>query len=1105
MSKTTIPGLYIEDGAITSDKLASGAVSASSLSSITTDNVSEGSTNTYFTNARARGSVSVTGGNLSYDSGTGVIQLTTDTIRGAISVTDAGGDGSLAYSAGVITYTGPSAAETRAHFSGGTGVTVSSGEISIGQDVATSSTPTFGNITTTGYIAGPATFTIDPAAVGNNTGTVVIAGNLQVDGTTTTINSTTVNVDDLNIQLATGAANAAAANGAGITVDCGSDTDATFTYDGTNDEWDFNKDINVTGTITASGKITSTELTITGGTDGEDIYINNTSPTLGFTDSNSFSDSNDVYLIRGASTGKLQFQFRDDSAGTTTQTFLIDQSGNTDIAGTIDSGAITSTGASSFTDLALGGAADSNYDLKVYGLARFQGTANFVSSGDVIQIGGTTILDSDSNLSSIGTIDSGVITADGLTVQGAAANYNTIQFTSGSTGHGTIINLGDTSDADYGSITQFATSAGEGGRMRFIAGTTETMNLRGGKVGIGETNPSYPFEVSSGSASNVARFKSTGHSNVHIQAGTSSLSQLLFADANDQDAGKISYEHANDALAFRVNTAERMRITSAGRISLSDSEGIKLSAKTSTMYALDGALSYYGTGNGVYLNGAGSNGWLRLNASGVSNNRTAIDLYGINQGDMIQFRAGDDDAMWIIDGGKVGIGVSSPNHKLDVEGGNNVFDIARFGSSASDNSEITIGYFDANATNGIPGLIGASDFGGLIQGGENGHLVLGIRDNDATDALDIVSGGGNFMSDSTYDTLVATFKSNGNVGIGTDSPTHLLHLTSNVPTIKFTESDTSTNAFIQNTGGNLRLYADDGNSRANTVIGFHIDASEKMRIDNSGNIQIIQNTNAPTNSVSLPGYLEFKGQGWDSNSGSDDMNAKIEMAATYGKVGSGATSPELVFSLQGAGGLDSSSESYVEAMRIVGAGAYNSNTPRVGIGTSSPESELQVLGTVSSGTSTKPTHATYDSNGDMMSFEHVFSATKGSSGSPAVNKTLVDISGLDNFHQAIIIVEYGTRLQSVSDSTTGFVHRIYALNRFNGGTLQVTETTALAGSSNSLTHALIDVEIVSNTQYRIRVEFSASIGQSSFASGVIRGYAVSDLFPTISFAEGTGN
>ena len=52
-------------------------------------------------------------------------------VRGNISVTDSGGDGSLSYnnSTGVITYTGPSASDTRAHFTGGTGITISSGTI----------------------------------------------------------------------------------------------------------------------------------------------------------------------------------------------------------------------------------------------------------------------------------------------------------------------------------------------------------------------------------------------------------------------------------------------------------------------------------------------------------------------------------------------------------------------------------------------------------------------------------------------------------------------------------------------------------------------------------------------------------------------------------------------------------------------------------------------------------------------------------------------------------------------------------------------------------------------------------------------------------------
>ena len=58
---------------------------------------------------------------------------TTARSRAAVSVTDSGGDGSLAYNSttGVITYTGPSAAEVRAHISvaSGSGLTYSSGEI----------------------------------------------------------------------------------------------------------------------------------------------------------------------------------------------------------------------------------------------------------------------------------------------------------------------------------------------------------------------------------------------------------------------------------------------------------------------------------------------------------------------------------------------------------------------------------------------------------------------------------------------------------------------------------------------------------------------------------------------------------------------------------------------------------------------------------------------------------------------------------------------------------------------------------------------------------------------------------------------------------------
>ena len=77
----------------------------SDISNFTTANLTE-NTNLYHTTARA---------------------------RGAISVTDAGGDGSASYnsSTGVITYTGPSASEVRAHLTANKGLSVSSGEFNI--------------------------------------------------------------------------------------------------------------------------------------------------------------------------------------------------------------------------------------------------------------------------------------------------------------------------------------------------------------------------------------------------------------------------------------------------------------------------------------------------------------------------------------------------------------------------------------------------------------------------------------------------------------------------------------------------------------------------------------------------------------------------------------------------------------------------------------------------------------------------------------------------------------------------------------------------------------------------------------------------------------
>jgi hypothetical protein len=95
------------------------------------------------------------------------------------------------------------------------------------------------------------TLFIDPNPVGDSAGgfggELVVRGNLTVQGTTTTINSTTISLNDRNIVLADSAVNAAAADGAGLTVGGAlySGTKATILYDGSTDRWDFNKPIEI--------------------------------------------------------------------------------------------------------------------------------------------------------------------------------------------------------------------------------------------------------------------------------------------------------------------------------------------------------------------------------------------------------------------------------------------------------------------------------------------------------------------------------------------------------------------------------------------------------------------------------------------------------------------------------------------------------------------------------------------------------------------------------------------------------------------------------------------------------------------------------------------
>ena len=131
--------------------------------------------------------------------------------------------------------------------------TVAGFNVGAGVSLYHAGTKKFETLSTGAYVAGTlsgdATMVLDPATVGDNTGTVQIKGDLQVDGTTTTVNSTTMTVADKNIEIAKGAADDSAADGAGITVDAGSN-DKTWNWVNATDSWTSSEHIDV-----ASGKV----------------------------------------------------------------------------------------------------------------------------------------------------------------------------------------------------------------------------------------------------------------------------------------------------------------------------------------------------------------------------------------------------------------------------------------------------------------------------------------------------------------------------------------------------------------------------------------------------------------------------------------------------------------------------------------------------------------------------------------------------------------------------------------------------------------------------------------------------------------------------------
>jgi hypothetical protein len=436
----------------------------------------------------------------------------------------------------------------------------------------------------------------------------------------------------------------------------------------------------------------------------------------------------------------------------------------------------------------------------------------------------------------VGTTDTQTLTNKtlntGTAITAGTINGATIGATTASTGAFTTLSATGVTTVQAGTVSAPAiTTSGDtntgiffpaADTIAFSEGGAEAMRIdSSGNVGIGTSAPARRLQVSN----------TSGDSYIGIEASNANISGILFADPDDNNIGRLSYDHATDSLQSWTNNQERMRIDSAGNLGL----GVTPSAwqTTNSVRALEfnaGSVFSFGSASiNLYQNAY-------LGASNAIYSRTgsaagayAVDL-GIHKwftapsgtaGDAISFT----ERMRITGDGNVGIGTSSPGAKLEV-----------LGNSAD------------------------------IRINESGGGDLRLSVTGSTTRLNAFSNHPMLFLTNNNERMRIT--GDGNVGIGTSSPATKLVLAGDNSglaennTLRFWDTDGGTEANQQL--GKIEFFSSDASTPGASVkayigafaqdttpdvyLSFATDTTtgtptERMRITNTGNVGI--GTNSP--------------------------------------------------------------------------------------------------------------------------------------------------------------------------------------------------------------------------------------------------------------------
>ena len=352
-------------------------------------------------------------------------------------------------------------------------------------------------------------------------------------------------------------------------------------------------------------------------------------------------------------------------------------------------------------------------------------------------------------------------------------------------------------------------------KIRFPAADTITAETGGserlritstGKVGIGTTaSAGQSLQVHHATADEVVR----------ISSGDATAC-LTFKDSATT-SNRPTIGGKTDDLFFQTGGSEKVRITSAGRV------GINSTASNTRLDVIESSASRTWTpgssvvsmfernGNSIISLVGGTGSVVGFDFADSNDNNVGYILYDHSDNSMA-FRTATEERLRITSTGSVGIGTDVPDTLLHLHG--------------------------ADATQKLLTL---------SSGPEKRNNYIGVSGQDNLEiAVDEDNGGGSSSIRFRIDgNEKARIKSNGNVGIGTDNPTQLLHLgADSAHKILLKRGGASPSEVTFGNEGNYAIISNNTNgielrTGSTPSIAMHIDQSGKVGIGTDNPTEIL--------------------------------------------------------------------------------------------------------------------------------------------------------------------------------------------------------------------------------------------------------------------------